>query len=440
MVFPQGATDVEARAAAALGERDEFNYTFGAQTDWQTDGLPKPNGYYVNGDFSNVDLSSALMREGRIFAKNRVGDPLIDRSAAYHLDGTRLVIALEQAAREAGARIVDGRVAGVERLPEGGVAGLVLDDGAVERADFFVDASGFRSELLGRELGEPLVSYADTLACDAALAAGWTRRADEPIAPHTTVETRRAGWSWRIEHEREVHCGLVFSTAFQSEEEARAELAKAFPLAGDARLVGFAPGRRRCAFVGNVFGIGNAAGFVEPLEATSLTTICDHVRLLVMTLRETEGAVPGERMRAGVAGFQARDWDRVRDFLAVHYRFNRRLDTPFWRHCRAETALHGAEPMVEYYRENGPSPMLREALLGAGDSFGLEGYFTLLLGQGVAHGRPHEPSAGERVIWDRLRAGNAQRARAGFTTEETLRIVHSPTWRWAPNFFSNQTQ
>ncbi len=48
-------------------------------------------------------------------------------------------------------------------------------------------------------------------------------------------------------------------------------------------------------------------------------------------------------------------WEEIRDFLAIHYRFNTRLDTPFWRHCRQATPLHGAARIVEFYEQNGPS-------------------------------------------------------------------------------------
>jgi len=41
-----------------------------------------------------------------------------------------------------------------------GIAALHLESGERVEANLFVDASGFRSELLGRALGEPEVSYA----------------------------------------------------------------------------------------------------------------------------------------------------------------------------------------------------------------------------------------------------------------------------------------
>ena len=68
-----------------------------------------------------------------------------------------------------------------------------------------MDASGFRSELLGRALNEPYRSYADSLFSDRAVIGGWSRGRNEPILPYTVAETMDAGWCWRIDHEHVIH-------------------------------------------------------------------------------------------------------------------------------------------------------------------------------------------------------------------------------------------
>ncbi len=103
-----------------------------------------------------------------------------------------------------------------------GVGAVTLETGARLEADFFIDASGFRSELLGRALHEPFESYGDSLFCDRAIAGGWDRT-NEPLLPYTTAETMDAGWSWQIEHERHVNRGYVYSSAFISDDAAEAE-------------------------------------------------------------------------------------------------------------------------------------------------------------------------------------------------------------------------
>jgi tryptophan halogenase len=132
-----------------------------------------------------------------------------------------------------------------------------------------------------------------------------------------------------------------------------------------------------------------------------------------------------------------RQWDAYRDFLAVHYRFNERIDSPFWDHCRRHTALHGAERIVEFYRENGPSALLEEDVLPRHTSiFGLDGFYTLLLGQKVPHAATQPLSGPDRVAWQRHRRNVAKVADAGLTMEESLRLIMSPEWTWTPGFYS----
>src|SRR5207244_1117453 len=157
--------------------------------------------------------------------------------------------------------------------PEAGPAGLaaLITEGA-ERivADLYVDASGFRSELLGRTLGEAFISYEDSLFCDRAVIGGWARTT-EPIKPYTLAETMDAGWCWQIEHEHWINRGYVYSSKFLSDDAALRELLTKNPqVSSEPRVVKFRTGRYARNWVQNVVGIGNAVGFVEPLEATSL--------------------------------------------------------------------------------------------------------------------------------------------------------------------------
>ena len=130
-----------------------------------------------------------------------------------------------------------------------------------------------------------------------------------------------------------------------------------------------------------------------------------------------------------------RMWDEIRWFLGVHFKFNTRLDTPFWRACRADVDIGPAQQIVDYYVENGPSTWGRGALLHPGNMFGMEGYLAMLIGMQVPHRRPYVPSAGECQTWYGVIAQNRQRAETALTVEETLRAVTSAAWSWVPGYF-----
>jgi tryptophan halogenase len=129
--------------------------------------------------------------------------------------------------------------------------------------------------------------------------------------------------------------------------------------------------------------------------------------------------------------FIAQNWDDVRDFLAVHYRFNTRIDTPFWEAARAETALHDAQPIVDYYRENGPSALAKSMLFTQNNPYGLEGYLAMFVGQRVPHEKRHEPSAKEQKLWrDHLRAMQTTAKRA-FDSTQALAAIRASAWTWS---------
>jgi tryptophan halogenase len=318
----------------------------------------------------------------------------------------------------------------------------MLASGGSAQADLYIDCSGFRSALLGRALGEPFIDFGRSLFCDRAIVGGWERSeiadpanpAAEPIQPFTTAETMDAGWCFRIDHERRINRGYVYASAFISDEQAEAEFRAKNPKVATARVVRFASGHYRDGWVKNVVAVGNAYGFVEPLEATALAEICTASQNLAEILAECD-LQPRPSLRALYNLRGRRGWEAIRRFLAIHYKFNTRLKTAFWRACQEETDLSSAEPLVEYYQENGPSTLYRGTLLDSTDQFGPDGYLAMFIGMRVPFRSTHVPSAQELQAWDRIKQTIRAKADAGLTAAEALAYVHHPAWRWDPNLY-----
>jgi tryptophan halogenase len=217
----------------------------------------------------------------------------------------------------------------------------------------------------------------------------------------------------------------VYSSRFISDEEALAEFRRKNPkIANEPRVVKFRSGRYARPWVGNVVAIGNSMGFVEPLEATAIQVICVECSTLADTLVDSLQE-PTQTLKDLYNTYNVRQWDDIRDFLAVHYAFNTRLDTPFWRACREETDLGGAVAMVQYYKENGPSVLPEPVLFDPNNSFGLEGYLAMLVGMGVPHGKPWKVSDPEKKIWRERLAAFGQHAQRGFSVKEVLGMIRA---------------
>jgi tryptophan halogenase len=416
------------------GKRPYFDYTFGAQLRTRYAVLPKYCGYYCDDTFDEVGLPTALMSRDRAILRKPGGAPFIGSDFGYHFDNQTLCAYLESLAGSLGVVVCEGNVNEVMQDDQG-ITGLHLEEGPVVSGDLYVDCSGFRSMLLGGALREPFFDFKSSLFCDRAVVGGWARGAGEPIQPYTVAETMDNGWCWRIDHEDRINRGYVFSSAFCTDDDAEREFRQKNSRIDRTRIVRFVTGRYARSWVKNVVALGNAGGFVEPLEATSLAAICTAVQNLTEVLIDCERQ-PNQSWRDLVNLRHARDWDAIRRFLAVHYKFNTRLDTTFWRECRARTDLAGAEPVVEFYEANGPTPIACHTLLGDVDQFGAEGYLSMLVGQQVPHRRVHQPAEAERQTWEAIRQSNARHASFALSVNEALAMIRSPNWVWPKDYYT----
>jgi len=414
------------------GSRSHFNYTFTRQVTTHYERLPRPNSYYCQEAFEFGDVYGALMQSDRACLRNPDGGPALTTNYAYHMENAKLVEFLEKYAEEVGVELIDDAVADVRTGPEG-VEALRLESGGQQSADLYVDSSGFRSVLLGKTMEVPFESYKSTLFCDRAVTGGW-KRTDEPIKPYTTSETMNAGWAWQIEHEDLINRGYVYSSDFISDDEAEAEFRAKNPKIESTRLVKFVSGSYQQHWVKNVVAIGNAGGFVEPLQSTSLAVICELCAGLVRALVEAGG----RRSESQVARYNHLAsflWGAVRRFLAVNYKFNTRIETPFWRACRSDVDLAGAEEVVEYYHANGPSTAWGVYLVSPLDPFGYEGYLTMLLGQKAPHRADYQPAPEEIQFWNAARIHMLGQAKQGMTVRESLDFIRQPGFEWNPEFY-----
>jgi tryptophan halogenase len=410
------------------GPRKTFFYPFHSSADLRVPGLSRPMGFYANPHMNYIDPYSALMAHDKAFARNPNGSPdMAGRHFAYHFENENFVTFLEATAAAAGITTVEDTVVDVCRDGDI-VSSLRLESGRTETADLFVDCSGFASALLGKAMCEPFVSFKSTLFCERAVVGGW-KRTDETIKPYTTAQTMNAGWSWQIEHETRINRGYVYSPAHISDEQAEQEFREKNPRLDSTRIVKFIAGRYARTWVRNVVGVGNSAVFVEPLEATALGTICMQAQLLAETLHESNRRIVP--LHATLYNNRInRNADSIRRFLAIHYKFNTLLDTPFWRDCRESVDLAGAESILEYYQQFGPGGMWSHGIIDPYDFATITGYSQLLVGQQVPYQIQTNPTPAEQALLHTLFARNRQIANNGFTVKEMLQLGRDPRATW----------
>lgn len=283
------------------------------------------------GDYS---LAVSLAQAGRFRPPVEDAGLASTYSYAYQFDATLFAPFMRDFAQARGVARHEGKVVGCERDQlSGDLAAVVLADGRRLEGDLFIDCSGFRSLLLGQELDAAWEDWTGWLPCDRAAALPSSREG-RYISPMTTATGMPAGWRWTIPLQHRDGNGYVFSSAHLSEDEACHVIASAIdgePLA-DPRVLRFRPGRRKQSWSRNVVGVGLASGFLEPLESTSIYLSQMSITYLVENF-PSGGRVDGAA-RDRFNRLIDIEYDRVRDFLILHYNASRRADSDFWIQLR----------------------------------------------------------------------------------------------------------
>ncbi|GAB4143005.1 MAG: tryptophan 7-halogenase [Sphingomonadales bacterium] len=256
---------------------------------------------------------------------------------AYHLDTGKFgPFLMRHATGKLGVRHVLDDVVGVETAENGDIARLLTKTGAPLEGDLFIDCTGFSSMLLGKHYGVPFIDRGDVLFIDTALAVHVPYRDEqEPIVPYTISTGQKAGWIWDIGLTSRRGLGYVYSSRHSSEEDAVREL-HAYIGPGAEKLshrkIPIRSGHRQVFWRNNCVAVGLSAGFLEPLEASALVLIELSADMIAKQL-------PATRDVMDIVGRRFNDvfryrWDRIIDFLKLHYMLTKREDTAFWRDNR----------------------------------------------------------------------------------------------------------
>ena len=296
---------------------------------------------------------------------------------AYQFDATLFGPFLREHGKALGVERIEGKVVDVRQDGEGGhVTALVLESGREIEGDLFVDCSGFRSLLLGSTLAEEWEDWSHWLPCDRAAALPCSHTTDD-YAPLTSAIAMPAGWRWQIPLQHRMGNGYVFSSQFISEDEACETIRDAVagePLA-EPRVLRFRAGRRKASWRKNVIAVGLSSGFLEPLESTSLYLSQMAITYLI-ELFPIGGRID-PRDRDEFNRLVDMEYDRVRDFLILHFHATTRADSEFWNHVRTMKVPDTLAEKMALWREAGRIEKYSDGL------FYDASWIAVYLGQGV---------------------------------------------------------
>ena len=323
------------------------------------------------------------------------GDPLASYKYAYHFDAGLYARYLRANAEGRGVRRTEGKVVDVElRGEDGFIRALTLDSGERIDADFFIDASGFRGLLIEQALKTGYEDWSDWLPCDRAVAVPCERAGE--LTPYTSSTAREAGWQWRIPLQHRTGNGYVYCSRFVSDDEAARTLLDTLDgrALAQPRLLKFTTGRRRKFWSRNCVAVGLAGGFMEPLESTSIQLIQTALARLIEMFPDSnfDPVLIDEYNRV-----TSHEFERIRDFLILHYCATERADSPLWNHCRTMGIPDSLQHKIQVFRSSGRVPLYSE------ESYQEPSWVSIFLGQHV-YPKRYDPLV-DSIDTERLKRG-----------------------------------
>lgn len=366
------------------------------------------------GDTTPIDdycFSQVAAKKGRFAPPPQEMRPgLPSYSYAYHFDAALYAKLLREYAEQRGVIRHESRVSDVElRSEDGFIQALKLEDGSRMEADLFIDCSGFRSLLLGEALKTEFVDWSHWLPCDRAIAAPCAKAGE--FSPYTTATAREAGWQWRIPLQHRTGNGYVYCSKFISDDSAEQTLRNNLDgeLLAEPNLLRFATGRRQVFWKNNCVAIGLAAGFLEPLESTSIQLIQTGLARLIEMFpdKNFDPVITAEYNRIGSLEFE-----RIRDFLILHYSESQRDDGELWRYCREMPLPDSLQHKIDIFKSFGRVALMAE------ESYREPSWRAMFLGLGITPNR-YDPMV-DKIPTDVLREKMKQQTTRNHRIAESL--------------------
>ncbi|HCS63433.1 MAG TPA: tryptophan halogenase [Cellvibrio sp.] len=327
-------------------------------------------------DLSDYSYAIALCRQNKFeLFSNDANCISSTYKYGYHFDASLYAEYLREFCKNKSVSEIDGKIDYVERNKDtGNISSVRLESGLTIAGDFFIDCSGLRSLLLSKTLGVEFEDWSKWLVCDRAIALPSEKLPDLP--PYTTSTAKEGGWQWKIPLQHRTGNGYVYSSAFLSDQKAVDSLVES--VGGQSsetpRLIKFKSGRYKKSWVNNCLAIGLSSGFLEPLESTSIyliqAAIINFTKLF--SVSPSHGAESNEFNR-----LMDVEYDRIRDFLILHYHLNDRKDSELWNYCREMRVPEELTEKINIFKKRGHVEWYQFGL------FTVPSWVSIFNGQGV---------------------------------------------------------
>ncbi len=344
--------------------------------------------------FAHMNYDEAMCLQGRScddgLAPKQIKTPEYSGvlNYGYHLDAGLFAGLLQRHCVDTlGVRHIADRVVTVDSHQNGNIRAVVTENHGALEGDLFIDCSGSSGLLISEHFGSEWVDWSGISINNRALAVQVPYLSESSAIASATIATAQPhGWVWDIGLASRRGAGYVYSSAHVSDEIAEQEFRQYLKSTVDGSVVAdlsvrklqFKAGHRKHFWLKNCVAMGMAAGFIEPLEASALA-------LVELSANFIRDEFPFGENSIEVVGkhfnrlFTYR-WQRIIEFLKLHYVLSERRDTDYWREVtNLDTAPAGLREQLELWQHR--PPYYRD-LLHTEEIFPAASYQYVLFGMG----------------------------------------------------------
>ena len=254
---------------------------------------------------------------------------------ALHFDANLVANYLEKIGRSRKITVLDTKASDVIFLEDGNICAVKTQMGNVP-CDFVFDCSGFQRLIIGKKFNNPWISYKKHLPAKRAMPF-FVPNNSNVIPPYTESTAMKWGWMWKIPVQDRYGCGYVYDSDRVADEEAKKEIDSELGFEVEIpRLLNFEPGRYQKIYEKNCIAIGLSAGFIEPLEATSIWTSLMMLNSWIENISAVTHNDQRARDRVNIRASEIND--NTLGFVYFHY-ITKRTDTNFWKNFTQDNKI-----------------------------------------------------------------------------------------------------
>jgi tryptophan halogenase len=397
---------------------------------------------YYNKNINDSNISAMLMDDNKapfIKTNNKITPIKLDKGFAYHIDNELLVQFLKEKLALSGCKYVDATIKKANVInKKTGIESLITSNNELLKYDLYIDCSGFTSLLLGKALNSKWIDYSSSLKTNRAIIG--SRSNENDIKTYTTASTLNHGWLWNTPTQTVDHLGYVFSKEFCSDDEAFSELKKHCNTINNEKIISFKTGRYENSWQGNTVAIGNSFAFIEPLESTGIHMILFQLKKLVRSIsNNNEIPIAQNKYNTKINN----SWDYLKYFIAIHFKFNSKLNTPFWLECQNNIDTAKIEEYISFFKQNGPisshktHPLFTK--MNQDTIFSAYSFDVNLVGLGVNDAFYKDPKQlilEPEINWIKHYKLNQYIVQQAISHEEALRVLEEQPFDFIQNWFN----